>query len=612
MNLLANVPLFISGIAAYVCVYFFLVYFRAKKDRVYLMFALMSACMVFYDFTCVLLYNADSVTAGAIYQQVQFIALLFIALSLTFFVFDYISRGRSILRDILVGFYTIILLVAVVGGGTLEWNADVPNIKQVFVGTQLEIIYYETSTGFLTTITYFVFILNFIGVFWAILRHSRRKKRRNTARKNRPTKPLLAGMLVFFASMVNDICVSEGLISFVYLMEYGYLAVILVMTHVLSQEAAEGTHFQEQWQDAWAQYRFIVEEMPEGLVMINADNEIMYVNDHFGDILGRSGKTMQRQSILTFIHPNNLPIFERQITLCKAGQRGSYELAFLAATGARVTTIVSGTPIFSRDGTYKGAFAIITDITDRIAFEKGLVAAKDAAEVASRVKSDFLANMSHELRTPLNSIIGFSELLLDMVSGPVNPEQRDQLDAIHQMGEHMLAIVNAVLDVGRIESGKMEVFPEPISLGELLRSTCELLRVKANAKGISLETYVLDNEGPFITDKGKVQQVVLNLLDNAIKFTPGGGQCGITEELGAGGYVITVWDTGIGIAGTDLPHLFQPFTQVENPFTKSFGGTGLGLYYSKRLVDLLGGRIWVESEVGKGSKFYVVIPPLRV
>ncbi len=133
------------------CGYFFLVYFRAQKERIYLIFALMSACMVFYDFTCVLLYNAVSVLVGGIYQQVQFIAMLLIAISLTFFVLNYISLGRSALRNIFAGCYTVILVISIVGGGTLEWNTDVPAIKHVFVGTPLEIIYYETSTGFLTT-----------------------------------------------------------------------------------------------------------------------------------------------------------------------------------------------------------------------------------------------------------------------------------------------------------------------------------------------------------------------------------------------------------------------------------------------------------------------------
>ncbi len=236
------------------------------------------------------------------------------------------------------------------------------------------------------------------------------------------------------------------------------------------------------------------------------------------------------------------------------------------------------------------------------------VKAKIAAEQASQAKSEFLANMSHELRTPLNSVIGFSELLADGALGPLSGEQREHVNIIHEIGQHILSIISAMLDLAKIEAGKMPMDVESFPVKELADNTLNTFHGKAVEKKVSIHLEACGDDLVLLADKGKIRQVLYNLLSNAIKFTPARGECGISIESNNNNVVFTIWDEGIGIPEADLGRLFIPFQQLENAYTKQFQGTGLGLHFSKKLVEMHGGKIWVESTVGKGSRFSFSIP----
>ena len=230
-------------------------------------------------------------------------------------------------------------------------------------------------------------------------------------------------------------------------------------------------------------------------------------------------------------------------------------------------------------------------------------------EAASRHKSEFLANMSHELRTPLNAIIGFSEVLLERLFGDLNTKQADYLQDILSSGKHQLALVNDILDLSKVESGKLELDLVEVSIVDTIMSGITLVRERATKRGVSLETEIAVELPPIEADARKLKQVIVNLLTNAVKFTPAGGIVTARASTLNGEVVISVIDTGVGIASGDQARIFEEFEQTRHG--KNEEGTGLGLTLTKRLVELHGGRIWVESEVGIGSTFSFSLPVHR-
>jgi signal transduction histidine kinase len=229
-------------------------------------------------------------------------------------------------------------------------------------------------------------------------------------------------------------------------------------------------------------------------------------------------------------------------------------------------------------------------------------------EVASRHKSEFLANMSHELRTPLNAIIGFTDVMLQEMFGALNAKQKEYLEDVRGSGTHLLTLINDILDLSKIEAGRVELELGEFSFAEAIENALTLVRERAARHGITLAADVSPDVGHVTADERKVKQIVVNLLSNAVKFTPEGGWVGITARCHDDHVEVAVRDTGIGIAPEDQDRVFEEFQQVGKDPDRSREGTGLGLTLAKRFVELHGGRIWVQSEVGKGSTFTFTIP----
>jgi signal transduction histidine kinase len=229
-------------------------------------------------------------------------------------------------------------------------------------------------------------------------------------------------------------------------------------------------------------------------------------------------------------------------------------------------------------------------------------------EAASRLKSEFLANMSHELRTPLNVIIGFSELMLDQVPGPVNNKQRQCLEDILSSGRHLLGLIDQVLDLSKIESGKTELKLAEVALTEVIESLKNTMMPILTPKKQSLNIRVEEGLPPVHADKAKLRQVFFNLLSNSSRFTPEGGKIEIEAVRNGTSCQVSVVDNGIGIKKEDQARIFEPFCQLDSTPTKGSSGTGLGLVVVKQIVEKHGGRIWVESEYGKGSRFIFTLP----
>jgi signal transduction histidine kinase len=229
-------------------------------------------------------------------------------------------------------------------------------------------------------------------------------------------------------------------------------------------------------------------------------------------------------------------------------------------------------------------------------------------EAASRHKSEFLANMSHELRTPLNAIIGFSEVLAERMFGEVNEKQAEYLQDILSSGRHLLSLINDILDLSKVEAGRLELEFGRFHLPTALENALTLIRERAIRHGITLTQSVDERVGDIVADERKVKQILLNLLSNAVKFTPEGGRVGLTVNAADGAITIAISDTGIGIASEDQAAIFEEFRQVGRDDTRKQEGTGLGLTLAKKFVELHGGRIWVQSHVDQGSTFSFTLP----
>jgi len=229
-------------------------------------------------------------------------------------------------------------------------------------------------------------------------------------------------------------------------------------------------------------------------------------------------------------------------------------------------------------------------------------------EAASRHKDEFLASMSHELRTPLNAVIGFSEVLLEKMFGDVNPKQEEYLGDILASGRHLLSLINDILDLAKIEAGRMELELEDFDVAQAIDNAVVLVRERATRKGLTLDTRLDHRLGSLRGDQRKVKQVLLNLLSNAVKFTPEGGRIEVRAQRLEGEVEVSVTDTGIGIAPDDLETVFEEFRQVGTDYAKKHEGTGLGLTLSRKFVELHGGRIWVKSQPGQGSTFAFTLP----
>lgn len=374
-------------------------------------------------------------------------------------------------------------------------------------------------------------------------------------------------------------------------------------------------------------YRSLFETSNDAIFLLDAATKnYVRVNSRCLELLNvSSAEELIGRNAFDFIHPSQLPAaHERYLSLLRGDQISAYERTFVRADGTVVETEITLSLICNSEGTPKFIQSVVRDITLRKQAElaireseaqlrlsrDNLSAANAALEKAARMKDEFLASMSHELRTPLTGILGLSESILFNTYGALTEKQGNVIKTIETSAQHLLDLINDILDLSKIESGMLEMNIDAVSLGDVCQSSLQLIKGMAHKKGHSV---AFSMEPPAILVRGdarRLKQMVVNLLSNAIKFTPSGGSLGleVKGDVRENVVYLTVWDRGIGIAHEDLGKLFKPFVQLETSLSRQYEGTGLGLSLVQRMAVLHGGSVHVESTPGEGSRFTIVLP----
>ncbi|MFH1117830.1 MAG: PAS domain S-box protein [Pseudomonadota bacterium] len=378
---------------------------------------------------------------------------------------------------------------------------------------------------------------------------------------------------------------------------------------------------EEALRESETRFRTLVETMNEGVGQIDENGLFVYVNQRFCEMLGYRSDELLHTDSYSVVHPDYVDLHRREFAKRMKGEPGVYETALVAKDGSRIDVLLSGRPIHGNEGDFRGTFGVFTDISERKrAEEEQRRALKDSlrlrseAEAANMAKSSFLAGMSHEIRTPMNAVIGFSEILYDQHYGKLNEKQLRFLGYIVDSGRHLLHLIDEVLDLAKVESGKMKLHLEPVSLKRLLESSLSMIKEKALRHSLRLVLHIDESIAGLQVraDRVKLRQIMFNLLSNAAKFTPDGGRIQVKARQEKDLLVVSVADTGIGLRPEDTNHVFEPFEQLEARKSGKREGTGLGLALTRKLVELHGGKIHAWSEaLGQGSTFTFTIPILR-
>lgn len=366
-------------------------------------------------------------------------------------------------------------------------------------------------------------------------------------------------------------------------------------------------------------YRAIVEDQTELVCRFLPDGTLTFVNQAYCRFFDKSREELLGQSFLHAIAPEDQEtVYAGLAALNRQNPTATQERRFVAPSTEVRWLQCTHRAIFHEHGDVVEYQSVGRDITEKknaeTQLEKALAVAgrlRLEAEAANLAKSRFLANMSHEIRTPLNSIVGFSEILEDQKFGSLNEKQHRFLTYVLESARHLLELINDILDLAKVESGKLELQSGPVRVEGLLRDCVTMVRTQAVKKGLHINVCMAEDlAGNSIqADEVKLRQILFNLLSNAIKFTPPGGEVTVDARRDREQFILCVADTGVGLKEEDKERIFDAFEQADASLSKNFDGTGLGLTLTRRLVELHRGKIWAESEgEGKGSRFVLTIP----
>jgi len=375
------------------------------------------------------------------------------------------------------------------------------------------------------------------------------------------------------------------------------------------RDITERKRAEEKLRESEKKYRTLVETAQEGIGILDPDENIVFVNQAFAYLLGYQKEELLSLNLSQISDKEQFAKFRKETEKRRQGKSSRYEAKLHTKTGESKYFSLSVSPLFDDKGTFIGSMGLATDITAHKRAEENLRKAKEEAEEANRLKSEFLANMSHEIRTPMNAIIGMTDITLDT---KLNDEQRDYLKTVKDSARALLELLNDILDLSKIEAGRVELDTINFDLRVTVEGVADTLAHKASVKGLELGCMIHHQVPSFLRgDPGRLRQILMNLGSNAVKFTEKGevvmGVELLEETEDSATLLFSVTDTGLGIPKDKQTEIFESFTQADGSTARRYGGTGLGLSISKRLVELMGGQIGVESQSGEGSRFWFSI-----
>ena len=361
---------------------------------------------------------------------------------------------------------------------------------------------------------------------------------------------------------------------------------------------------------AYRAYRLMAEEASDIVILHEPDGSVFFVSSALERILKHTVDQIEHSKFLDLVHPDDVEEVAKIHAVPLPGQTLTATYRVRHGDGHYVWLEVTTRGVYDQQtGALCNLISVSRDVTQRMNHELKTKAAQERAEAANKAKSAFLANMSHELRTPLNAVIGFTDLMRQRTFGPLGNERYEEYATlIYDSGQLLLDLISDMLDMAKIEAGRLELNLERVDVNGTAEDTVRMLRDRAENNGLEL-TLSLPKEHLFlVADKRAVKQVLLNLLTNAIKFTPAGGHVGVSVRNGDGQATITVRDTGIGIPESELPRLGNPFEQVNSDPMLAKGGSGLGLALVRALMEKHGGALKIHSEEGVGTEVTVTYP----
>lgn len=387
-------------------------------------------------------------------------------------------------------------------------------------------------------------------------------------------------------------------------------AVGLALSAVMVSRAGEEVHSVGE-----QRYRLLAENMTDLITCHSRNGAVVFASPAAERVVGVPSYGLHGQSLFDRVHVADRPAYLNALSIAASRQiEASAEFRLRREDVAEgqpgfIWMEMRSRPLAGTGGDGQQVVSVLRDVSERKQHEAAVEAARDEADRANEARGRFLANVSHELRTPLNAINGFSEMLMHEEAMRLDQARRHEYAAlIRDSGEHLLNLVNSILDMSKIESGHFEITPEPFSLPPLITQCVQMMDLKARSAGVALSAELPEGVGEVVGDKRAYRQILLNLVSNAVKFTKSGGAVTISLRRDGSWLSLSVTDTGIGIAAKDLPRLGSPFFQARSSYDRPYEGTGLGLSVVKGLAELHGGRLEITSQLGRGTRVTLRMP----